>query len=95
MDTTNEPREEVGVHVINDGEQPNRYGDNMFHNPRWREPTAEECKRLKDERIRDSKALEDAMGLVYPGAGHTKLAATIMVVNLVATHSCIIEKAAD
>ena len=56
--------------------------------------TADQDK-LEEERIKDAKALEDAMCLLYPGSKHSKLGSTIMLVNLVATHQGVTEKAAD
>ena len=50
---------------------------------------------VEDERVKDAKALEDAMRLLYDGSRHSKLGATVMTVNLVATHSGITEKATD
>ena len=50
---------------------------------------------VEEERVRDVKALEDAMEILYRGSKHSKLGATVMIVNLVATHSGITEKAAD
>ena len=50
---------------------------------------------LEAERLKDAKALEDAMCQLYPGSSNTKLGATVMIVNLVATHQGMTEKAAD
>ena len=50
---------------------------------------------IEEERIKDAKALEDAMCLLYKGSNHSKLGATIMMVNIVATHPSMTEKAAD
>ena len=58
-------------------------------------PPDANSERLEEERVKDAKALEDAMQVLYKDPVHSKLAATIMVVNLVATHTGITEKAAD
>ncbi|KAG0593735.1 hypothetical protein M758_UG014500 [Ceratodon purpureus] len=43
--------------------------------------------KLEEERAKDARALEDAMCSLFEGSKHTKLGATVMLVNLVATHS--------
>ena len=53
------------------------------------------CENNDEERVKDAKALEEAMRLLYQGSTTSKLGATVMVVNLVATHTGITEKAAD
>ena len=53
------------------------------------------CENLDEERVKDAKALEEAMCQLFQGSTNTKLGATVMVVNLVATHTGITEKAAD
>ena len=68
------------------------YQDDINRNPFPMDP---DSIRLEEERVKDAKALEDAMQLLYKNSAHSKLAATIMVVNLVATHTGITEKAAD
>ena len=50
---------------------------------------------LEEERVKDAKALEDAMLMLYNGSLNTKLGATVMLVNLIATHCGFTEKAAD
>ena len=50
---------------------------------------------LDKERIKDAKALEDAMRNLFDGSTNSNLGATVMLVNLVATHPCITKKAAD
>ena len=51
--------------------------------------------KLEEERIKDAQTLEEAMRSLFDGSKHSKLGATVMVVNLVATHPGITEKAAD
>ena len=59
----------------------------------WQDDGSRE--RLENERAQDARSLEDAMRLLYNGSQTTKLGATVMVVNLVATHPGITNKAAD
>ena len=51
--------------------------------------------KLEEERMKDVKALEDAMRNLFAGSTNSNLGATVMLVNLVATHPGITEKAAD
>ncbi|KAG0571723.1 hypothetical protein KC19_VG037100 [Ceratodon purpureus] len=50
---------------------------------------------LEIERLKDAQTLGDAMRLLYEGSKNTKLGPTMMLVNLVATHPGISDKAAD
>ena len=54
-----------------------------------------DSERLEEDRVKDAKAIEDAMRSLFDKSRHTKLGATVMLVNLVATHTGITEKAAD
>lgn len=66
---------------------------NMYDcNPELRDP---DYKHMDEEKVKDAKALEDAMQLLFKDSVHSQLAATIMVVNLVATHTSITKKAAN
>ena len=67
------------------------YGDNLQDNHHEYLNTD----RLEEERIKDVKALEDAMRNLFAGSSNSNLGATVMLVNLVATHLGITEKAAD
>ena len=108
MDGQEPVREEQGIgeastfNVPEEGD--NRSTEDINHNIGHSEqhnnndnpvPLNPDSERLEGERLKDAKALEDAMELLYKDSKHSKLAATIMVVNLVATHSGITEKAAD
>ena len=78
----------------NEGEQPPGSADrvpNLFNS--WMDNV--DTAKLEEERLKDARALEDAMKLLFNGSKHTKLGATVMLVNLVATHPGITEKAAD
>ena len=97
--------EVIGEEGVRDegGNVPDDCGDNRDHrsNDDDRSHTDEPCQngetneRLENERAQDARALEDAMRLLYNGSSTTKLGATVMVVNLVATHPGITNKAAD
>ena len=50
---------------------------------------------LETERAKDAKALEEAMQLLNTGSSTMNLGAAVMLVNLVATHPGITDRAAD
>ena len=50
---------------------------------------------LEKDRVKDAQVLEDAMRHLFTASGNTKLGATMMLVNLVATHSGITERVED